>query len=124
METFIIGVVTRPAHTIVETMEVRDMGPLLAGDVVFEVHKFEPTHGDSIRNMLTENPAKVFSVFVEDVRDVLRPEDFVDQGGPRRSTRNVGQTSTPVHDYVPGHAYRLMPRALQHILQLVPYNAA
>ena len=62
-------------------------------------------------------------MFVEDVRDVLRAVDFVDQGGPRRSSRNAGTSSAEVHGYVPGHAYRLMPAALQHILQLVPDDA-
>ena len=99
------------------------MGRLKPGDEVLEVHKFEPTQADSNRYLLTDNPAKVFPVFVEDVRDVLRPEDFVDQGGPRRSTRNAGPISADVHDYVPGHAYRLSPGALQHILQLVPVDA-
>ncbi len=99
------------------------MGQLLAGDVVLEVHKFEPTQADSNRYLLPENPAEVFPVFVEDVRNVLRPGDCLGQGGPRRTTRNVGQNNTPVHGFVPGHAYRLSPGALQHILQLVPDNA-
>ena len=122
-ETFMIGVVTKPKHTIVEAREVLEMGRLKPGDEVLEVHKFEPTQADSNRYLLTDNPAKVFPVFVEDVRDVLRPEDFVDQGGPRRSTRNAAPISADVHGYVPGHAYRLMPGALQHILQLVPVDA-
>ena len=43
------------------------------GDEVLEVRKFEPTQADSNRFILTD---KVFPVFVEDVRDVLRPADF------------------------------------------------
>ena len=63
-------------------------------------------------------------MFVEDVRDVLRPVDFVDQGGPRRSDRNTG-LATEVHGFASGHAYSLIPGALQHILQLrvVPDDA-
>ncbi len=74
---------------------------------VLEVHQFEPTQADSNRYNLTGNPAKVFPVFAEDVRDVLRAVDFVDQGGPRRSSRNAGTSSAEVHSYVPGHTYRL-----------------
>ncbi len=62
----------------------------------------------------------VFPVFVEDVRDVLRAVDFVDQGGPRHSGRNAETSSAEMRGYVPGHTYRLMPAALQHMLQLVP----
>ncbi len=47
-ETFMIGVVTKPNHTIVEAREVLGMGRLIPGDEVFEVHKFEPTQTDSI----------------------------------------------------------------------------
>jgi hypothetical protein len=65
---------------------------------------------------------KLFPVFVEDARDVLRPVDFVDQGGPRRSGRNTS-LATEVHGFASGRAYRLMPGALQHILQLVPDDA-
>ena len=95
------------------------MGRLIPGDEVLEVRKFEPTQADSNRFILTD---KLFPVFVEDVRDVLRPVDFVDQGGPRRSGRNTG-LATEVHGFASGHAYRLMPGALQHILQLVPDDA-
>ncbi len=52
-----------------------------------EVHKFEPTQADSNRYNLTGNSAKVFPVFVEDMRDVLRAVDFVDQAGRARVRR-------------------------------------
>ncbi len=53
-ETFIIGVVTKPKHTIVEAREVLDIGRLIPGDEVREVHKFEPTQADSNRYLLTD----------------------------------------------------------------------
>ncbi len=62
-------------------------------------------------------------VVVEKIRDVLLEVDILDQGAPRRSRRNAGTSSAEVHGYVPGHAYRLVSAALQHILQLVPDDA-
>jgi hypothetical protein len=55
-----IGVVARPTHTTVEPTEVREMGQLLAGDVVLEVPKFEPTQAHSNRFRFPENRAKLF----------------------------------------------------------------
>ena len=114
-ELFMIGVITKPKHTILVAVGVPEMGRLIPGDEVLEVRKFEVTQADSNRFILTE---KVFPVRPR----CPGPADFVDQGAPRCSCRNTG-LATVVHGFALGHAYRLMPGALQHILQLVPDDA-
>jgi hypothetical protein len=46
-ELFMIGVITKPKHTILVAVEVPEMGRLIPGDEVLEVRKFEPTQADS-----------------------------------------------------------------------------
>ena len=41
-ELFMIGVITKPKHTILVAVEVPEMGRLIPGDEVLEVRKFEP----------------------------------------------------------------------------------
>ena len=65
---------------------------------------------------------KQFPIFVEDVRYALETSDFIEEGGPRRSARTSSASSAvaaEVHGFVSDRVYRLVPEALQRILQLV-----
>ena len=62
------------------------------------------------------------------IRIVCRVSALVLQvGGVRRSARASSSASsvgpTELHGYASGHSYRLVPEALQRILQLVPDDA-
>ncbi len=85
----------------------------------------KPVQSGSSRFTLT---SKVFPVFIEDIRDVLSETEFVHEGGPRRSERQSASSSSSAepagtHRFVFGHSYRLVPSALNRILQRVADDA-
>ena len=95
---------------------------------IVELRKVEPIQAGSSRFTLT---SKAFPVFIEDIREVLSPSDFVHERGPRRSERRPASSSSSssaagdTHGFVFGHSYKLIliPAATNRILQRVPDDA-
>ena len=118
-EIYMLGIVIRPQFTMLENVTVREMGEVRIDDEVLEVRKFEPTRlGSNLFKLTT----KQFPIFAEDVRYALGTSDFIEEGGPRRSARTSSAKSAvagEVHEFVLDRVYRLVPEALQRILQLV-----